>query len=107
MCVWLKIKPRLIYIFKRVKLSYEIYYYCYLFFISNLKAQNSVKINYIVFPTGGTLERNEDVLKSKLSRSFYGVDDVLKKLEYELLIDGSKSFFHLISSLDFDENLLE
>jgi GLPGLI family protein len=68
-----------------------------------LHSQNIARINYIVSPSGGSLEKNEDVKKSKIASMFIGVDEELKKLNYELLINDNKSYYHLISNLDFNE----
>ncbi|RXM45980.1 hypothetical protein BOW55_15100 [Flavobacterium sp. YO12] len=49
------------------------------------------------------MEKNEVVVKSKLRVD--GIDEELKKLEYELLIKNNKSFFYLISALDINERI--
>ena len=49
------------------------------------------------------MEKNEVVVKSKLRVD--GIDEELKKLEYELLIKKNKSFFYLISALDINERI--
>ena len=77
--------------------------YILLFFGSTSYSQNVTRVNYITVPTGGTLENNEQILKSKIAKSFVGVDEALKKLNYELLISDKKSYYHVISVLDFNE----
>ncbi|KIA99993.1 hypothetical protein OA93_04080 [Flavobacterium sp. KMS] len=85
-----------------LKLNYMKYKYILFFFFSiGLTAQNLAKVNYIVMPTNGSIEKNETIMK--MSVSFNGVDEALKKLEYELLVSNNRSYFHLISSLDFNE----
>ncbi|KIA99994.1 hypothetical protein OA93_04085 [Flavobacterium sp. KMS] len=54
-------------------------------------------------PTGGSLEKNEVIVKGKLRVD--GIDEELKKLEYELLIKNNKSFFSLFSALDINERI--
>ncbi|MDN3674890.1 GLPGLI family protein [Flavobacterium branchiarum] len=76
-------------------------YIVFIFFSFALTAQNLAKVNYIVLPTDGSIE-NREALK-KLSVSFNGVDDAIKKLEYELLVSNNNSYFHLIANLDFNE----
>lgn len=78
-------------------------YIVFFFFSFALTAQNLAKVNYIVLPQGGSLEKNEVVVKSKLRVD--GIDEELKKLEYELLIKNNKSFFYLISALDINERI--
>lgn len=73
--------------------------------INQIYSQNSIKVNYSVYPTGGSIEKNRDILESKLVSSFNGIDEELKKLEYELLVNNQKSYFCLISSLDFNVKL--
>lgn len=71
----------------------------------NIYSQEIVNVNYSVIPTGGTLENNLDVKKSKnVAPMMVGVDDELKKLNFELLIKGDKSYYHLNSVLDFNVN---
>lgn len=78
------------------------YKYVIFFFLSFvINAQNNPKVNYIVLPVGGSLEKNEVVMKSKLRVD--GIDEELKKLEYELLIKNNKSFFYIIPALDLNE----
>ncbi|OUL62268.1 GLPGLI family protein [Flavobacterium sp. AJR] len=78
-------------------------YILFFFFSIVINAQNSARVNYIVVPTGGSLEKNEVIAKGKLRVD--GIDEELKKLEYELLIKNNKSFFSLISVLDINERI--
>lgn len=64
--------------------------------------QKNIKINYSVFATGGSLEKNKDVLESVVAASFIGVDQEIKKLDYELLVNNKSAYFHLISILDLN-----
>lgn len=66
-------------------------------------SQNKVRISYSVMPTGGSLEKNQEVMKSKVASSFVGVDDALSRLSYILVVKGHKSYFYLESMLDFNE----
>ena len=66
-------------------------------------AQNSARITYSITPTGGSLEKNQEVVKSKVANSFVGVDDALTRLMYLLIVQDKKSTFYLESILDFNE----
>ncbi|OAB28195.1 GLPGLI family protein [Flavobacterium fryxellicola] len=66
-------------------------------------AQNNVRITYSITPTGGSLEKNQDVVKSKVANSFVGIDDALTRLSYMLIVKDQKSHFYLESMLDFNE----
>lgn len=80
-------------------------YILILFFPIMLFSQSIAKVNYSVFPTNGSFERSEDVAKSTVSSSFVGVDDALKKMDYELLVNETKSYFHLIPGLDLNNKI--
>lgn len=73
-----------------------------LFFFKIAYSQSTAKINYIVMPTSGSLENRNQKEHSEFSHAFNGVDDALKKIEFELLINNEKSFYHQISSLDLN-----
>lgn len=66
-------------------------------------SQNNVIVNYKVFPKFGTFENSEEIRTSKISNHFVGVDDELKKLNYELVINDSVSFFYLKSNMAVNE----
>lgn len=66
-------------------------------------SQNNVIVNYKVFPKFGTFENSKEIRSSKISNHFIGVDDELKKLNYELVINDSISFFYLKPSMAFNE----
>jgi GLPGLI family protein len=68
-----------------------------------LSAQSYARISYAVLPTGGSLERNQEVVKSKVASSFSGVDDALARLTYVLVVQDHKSHFFLESILDFNQ----
>lgn len=80
----------------------------YLYFVLLLNclsifSQNKARISYAVIPTGGSLEKNQEVVKSKVASSFVGVDEALSRLNYELVVNEGKSNFYLTSMLDFNE----
>lgn len=80
------------------------YIYFILFFnCLSVFSQNNARISYKVLPTGGSLEKNKEVLKSKVVSSFNGVDDALTRLTYILLVKEHKSNFYLESGLDFNQ----
>ena len=89
---------RLLILLKMKNLYILLFILCY-----NCYSQNITRIYYVTVPTGGSLENNEQILKSKIAKSFVGVDEALKKLNYELLISDKKSYYHVISALDFNE----
>lgn len=66
-------------------------------------SQNVARISYKVVPTGGSLERNSEVLKSKVASSFEGVDAAFSRLVYELVVNEDRSYFYLNSILDFNK----
>lgn len=80
-------------------------YFYFVLFLNCLSifSQNKARVSYVVIPTGGSLEKNQQVVKSKVASSFAGVDDALSRLNYELVVNGGKSNFYLTSSLDFNE----
>jgi GLPGLI family protein len=80
--------------------------YLYLIIFLNyltIFSQNKVRITYSVIPTGGSLEKNQEVVKSKVASSFVGVDDALSRLTFILIVKDLKSYFYLESMLDFNE----
>jgi GLPGLI family protein len=80
------------------------YFNIILFFASmTLFSQTNAKISYSVLPTGGSLEKNEEVVKSKVASSFIGVDDALTRLTYILVVKDQRSNFYLESMLDFNQ----
>lgn len=80
------------------------YIYFVLFFKSlMLFSQSNAKVSYAVLPTGGSLEKNQEVVKSKVASSFIGVDEAMSRLNYILIIKDHKSHFYLESILDFNE----
>lgn len=66
-------------------------------------SQKTAILNYSVKPINGTIENSEEVKKTSISNTFVGVDAALAKLDYELLIDNYKTYFHLVSSLDIND----
>lgn len=80
------------------------YFYIVLLLVSfTVFPQTTAKISYSVLPTGGSLEKNEEVVKSKVVSSFTGVDEALSRLNYILVVKEKKSNFYLESMLDFNE----
>lgn len=80
--------------------------YLYIFLFLNcisIFSQNRARVTYSIVPTGGSLEKNQEVKNSKVASSFMGVDEALSKLNYELIISEEKSNFYLISIMDFNE----
>ena len=80
----------------------------YLYFVLLLNclsvfSQNKARISYAVIPTGGSLEKNQEVVNSKVANSFVGVDEALSRLNYELVVNEGKSNFYLTSMLEFNE----
>lgn len=71
----------------------------------NLFSQNNCKVNYTVIPTGGSFENNDDVKKSKISNRFQGVDEALKRLNYQLIIKNDQSYYHQINNLGLNEKV--
>ena len=70
-------------------------------------SQTLCKVNYIVLPTGGTFENNEDIKKFKTAKYFIGFDEALKKVNYELVVKNNESFYSQIPSLDLDNSRID
>jgi GLPGLI family protein len=80
--------------------------YFLLFFLPIIAhSQNVCKINYTVIPTGGTFENNDDVKKMTTANRYTGLDEALKSINYELIINGNESYFRQVPSLNLVDRI--
>lgn len=79
------------------------------FFISftiNLVSQEqNITVNYNVYPKLGSIENDPTVKSNKLPDLYKGVDEALKYLEYELVINKNMSHFFLKDILYSDKKI--
>lgn len=66
-------------------------------------SQNAARISYKVVSTEGSLEKNSEVLKSKVVNFFEAIDAALGRLCYDLVVNEDRSYFYLNSILDFNK----
>lgn len=93
-------KPKAVIFYSRLTFLFIL-----LFITHIVYSQNTCSINYIVLPTGGSFENNEDIKKFKTIDRFIGIDEALKKINYVLLIKNNESYFSILPSINLNDRL--